>query len=87
MASYDVQFNKFAEIEGVTDEDGNFEFERTLEDYLVGQPLEGGKAMVRFTVEVTDKADHKEIIYHTLYVSKNTIEIALLPKAEKLFPV
>ena len=86
MASYDVEFNKFAEIEGVTDKDGYFEFEESLENYLTGQPLENGKAMVRFAVEVTDKAEHKEIIYHTLYVSENTIQTTLIPESGEIVP-
>jgi len=86
LASYDVQFNTFSEVEGLTDEKGNFEFEAPLPEYLVGQPLEGGKAMVRFAVEVTDKAEHKEIIYHTLYVSENTIQTTLIPESGEIVP-
>ncbi len=86
LASYDVEYHKFAEIQGKTDEDGNFIFEQSLEKYLVGQPLEGGKGMVRFTIEVTDKAEHKEIIYETLFVSKDTVQITLVPESGEIVP-
>jgi len=86
IASYDIQFNKFTDIEGKTDEKGNFKFEEGLQSYLAGQPLEGGKGIVRFTVEVTDKAEHKEIIYHTLFVSKDTVMITVIPESSDIVP-
>ncbi|MEQ8168076.1 MAG: MG2 domain-containing protein [Candidatus Eremiobacterota bacterium] len=86
LASYDVEYHKFAEIQGKTDEYGNFTFEQSLEKYLVGQPLEGGKGIVRFTVDVTDKAEHKEINYETLFVSKDTVQITILPESGEIVP-
>jgi len=86
LASYDAEYHKFAEIQGKTDDDGNFIFEQSLEKYFAGQPLEGGKGMVRFTVEVTDKAEHKEIIYETFFISKDTVQITIVPESGEIVP-
>lgn len=74
LACYDgVSFNKFSEIEGLTDKDGYFKFEEEVK--------ESDETALRCRVEVTDKTGRKESKEETFYVSENTITITPVPES------
>ncbi|NLX07663.1 MAG: hypothetical protein GXY33_21200 [Phycisphaerae bacterium] len=85
-AKFDVEYVDFEQIEGKTDENGHYAFEVKLPEHFVGQPLEQGKASVKFEVKVTDTADHKETITRNVTVTNAPILIAAVPESGKLVP-
>lgn len=81
LATFDVEFTEFASVQGTTDAEGLFAFEAQLPNYLVGQSLEQGKAIVRLTVEVTDTAGQmvkKEI---GIPVAKSAFDVVVIPES------
>jgi 5-hydroxyisourate hydrolase-like protein (transthyretin family) len=85
-ATFDVAFKDFFQVEGTTGEDGSFSFDFRLPDYLVGQPLEEGNALLKIAAEVTDKAEHSEKKTITLPVSKQALRIAVVAESGVLSP-
>ena len=82
----DVQTTEFASLSGTTGPEGLFDFELALPDYLVGQPLEGGNALVVLEVTVTDTADHGEVKTLPLVVSDSAINLVAVPESGALVP-
>ncbi|MDO8588881.1 MAG: alpha-2-macroglobulin family protein [Armatimonadota bacterium] len=86
LAKFDVGFNDFGEINGVTNDSGVFEFEQKLPAFFAGQPLEQGDAFFKAEVSVTDGADHTEKITSMVPVAKSPLKLVVIPEAGRLVP-
>lgn len=86
LSKFDVGFDRFATIEGTTDEAGHYTFEEKLPDYFVGQPLEQGKAFVKADVSVRDTAEHKEKTTRNITISRNPVYAVAVPESGDLIP-
>lgn len=86
LSKFDAQFEKFAELKGKTDENGHYEFETTLPDYFVGQPLEQGNAFAQIEVAVTDTAEHEEKKSATRAIAANAFNIVAVPESGSVVP-
>jgi uncharacterized protein YfaS (alpha-2-macroglobulin family) len=82
----DVQPTAFAEIRGVTGDDGSFPYELPLPTVLVGLPLDQGKAQVVLKVSVTDGAGHEEKVERPLLVAQSGLVAKLIPETQSLIP-
>lgn len=85
-STFVVGQQQFAELSGATDETGLYRFEFDLPDYLVGQPLEQGKAMVLMDVTVEDKAEHEESVSTSVPVAKDPIQLVVVPESGNVVP-
>jgi uncharacterized protein YfaS (alpha-2-macroglobulin family) len=85
-STFVVDQQQFAELAGKTDETGLHKFEFDLPDYLVGQPLEQGKAVVLMDVTVADKAEHEETVSASVPVAKEPIQLLIVPESGKIVP-
>jgi 5-hydroxyisourate hydrolase-like protein (transthyretin family) len=83
---YDIGFQKEAEIDGKTGDDGMYHFTYDLPDYFVGEPLEKGNAFVRLDVEVIDQANHSEKISAKKKVVRDVIGLSIVPEGGMLRP-
>jgi len=86
LSKFDAQFEKFAELKGKTDENGHYEFETTLPDYFVGQPLEQGNAFAQIEVAVTDTAEHEEKKSATRAIAADALNIVAVPESGSVVP-
>ncbi len=80
-AAWDVEFSNFASVNGTTNDEGIYAFTMKLPDYLVGQDLEQGKAVVRVTVEVTDTAGQQVTKEFALTVAEAPVIVAVIPES------
>ena len=80
-SAWDVEFSQFASVSGFTSGEGIYAFEMKLPDYLVGQDLEQGKAVVRVTVVVTDTAGQQVTKELALTVAESPILVAVIPES------
>ena len=78
--TFDVQRSDVFTLEGVTDADGNFNFEFDLPAYLAGSDLEGGLARFYVQVSVTDQAQHSETASLSLPVAGSALMIQAVPE-------
>jgi hypothetical protein len=85
-SAYDIGFTAFQTVNGVTNGEGVFDFDLTLPDYLVGQDLESGNALVTLEVTVIDTAEHAEKAYIPLVVAKAPINLVAIPESGELVP-
>ncbi|MCD6309819.1 MAG: hypothetical protein J7M18_03835 [Candidatus Eremiobacteraeota bacterium] len=85
-STFDVAWKRFGEYHGKTGKDGSYDFEIKLPDYLLGQPLEKGKAVVKLDFEVIDTAKHKEKKTVSLPITRSPIAIDVFPEGGKLQP-
>ncbi|MHC4645741.1 MAG: MG2 domain-containing protein [Planctomycetota bacterium] len=85
-AKFDVQYVDFQSIEGKTDKQGHYTFDVRLPKDFVGQPLEAGKASVKFEIKVVDTADHKETITKNVTVTASPIIVVAVPESGELIP-
>ncbi|MHC5038620.1 MAG: MG2 domain-containing protein [Planctomycetota bacterium] len=83
-STFEVSFRKFATWQGKTGEGGECEFEIKLPDYFVGQPLMQGKGLVKFDIQVTDTADHKEKKTVNTTVSEGSLVIHAFPEGGRV---
>lgn len=86
LSKFDAQFEKFAELKGKTDENGHYEFETTLPEYFVGQPLEQGNAFAQIEVAVTDTAEHEEKKSATRAIAADALNIVAVPESGSVVP-
>lgn len=86
LYGYDVEFTPFATLNGTTDGEGLYAFQTQLPNYLVGQTLEQGKALVRVTAEVADTAGQKVTKELALTVAQNPLELVLIPESGTVVP-
>jgi len=74
------------EIIGKTNDDGLYSFEYELPDYLIGQPLEDGKALVMMEIFVTDAAEHEQKVAKNLLVTSNLFDVVVIPESGTVVP-
>jgi hypothetical protein len=74
------------EIVGATNDEGLYTFEYKLPDYLVGQPLEDGKALVLMEVTVTDLAEHEQKVAKQLLVTDHLLDVVVIPESGEVIP-
>ncbi len=86
LSKFDVEFEKFAEIKGKTDENGHYQFETELPSHFVGQPLEQGNAFVKIDVSVTDTAEHEEKKTVTRTVAAEPLNLVVIPESGTYMP-
>ncbi|MBN1148034.1 MAG: hypothetical protein JXA78_12320 [Anaerolineales bacterium] len=84
--TFDVQQNLAVELQGVTDEQGNFEFEFDLPAYIAGSDLEGGLGRFYVQALVTDLARHSETANLLLPVSNSLLVVEAIPEGGQFRP-
>lgn len=85
-SKFEIQFEKFAEVEGTLDEKGHWQFEIALPTYFAGTPIEQGKASVRLEAEVVDTAEHREEKVTMTPVAAAPLSIFAIPESPNLAP-
>jgi len=83
---YQAQWIPSKVIEGEANGEGIFHFEHTLPTTLVGQPVEGGNALVLLEVEVTDNAGQVQSSNRQVTVARRAVEATLIPESGALVP-
>lgn len=83
---YDVEWAPFVVLDGKTDETGLYSFEFDLPEYLVGTTVDAGKATVLLEATVTDTAGQEVVASRELTVSKQAVELTVIPENEILLP-
>ena len=83
-ATLDAGRTVFAELQGMTNEDGLYAFEAQLPDYVVGLPLEQGGGMVELAVSVEDSAGQRRDVTRTLRVARGALEVVVVPESGQL---
>jgi len=86
VRTYEVDMQLLEVINGVTDEEGFFDFSYQLPYQFVGVPLEKGSSRLFFDISVTDQAQHTENITHSVPIAQNSIDIELIPESGDLVP-
>jgi hypothetical protein len=81
-----VGVEEIGRIEGTTDAEGGFEFEHVLPAALVGRPLHQGRASVEFEATVADAAGHQEKGRVSLPVTRDLLDVVVVPAARTLVP-
>jgi uncharacterized protein YfaS (alpha-2-macroglobulin family) len=84
--TFDFQRQDVFTLEGTTDADGEYAFDFTLPDYIVGTDLEGGAGRFYLEAAVTDRAAHTESSSFSLPVSQSRITIRAIPESGQLRP-
>ena len=84
--TFDFERQDVFQIQGSTNEDGEFEFDFSLPDYLVGTELEGGIARFYLEASVTDLANHTESSSFSTPVAQNTLVINVIPESGTIRP-
>ena len=84
--TFDVERTTVVNLQGVTNENGRFDFEFTLPSYIAGSDLEGGLGRFYLLASVTDQAKHIESINQSIPVSQNMIVIEAIPEGGILHP-
>ncbi len=80
FSAFDVDFSDFATVTGTTDAEGLYAFTVQLPSYLVGQPLEQGKALVKASLEVTDTAGQTVSKDAAIVVAQSALSVLLIPE-------
>lgn len=86
LYTFDVEFTLIATLAGKTDSEGTFAFNIQLPNYLVGQSLEQGKAIVRLVAEVTDTAGQIVQKESGLTVAQDAILAVVIPESGTIIP-
>jgi 5-hydroxyisourate hydrolase-like protein (transthyretin family) len=84
--TFDIERQQAINIQGKTDEEGDFEFEFTLPDYFVASGLEGGLSQFIMEIAVQDQAEHIERTALSLPVAQESIVIEAVPESGELKP-
>jgi len=84
--NYVAEWAPETEISGELNDEGLYSFKYTLPEYLIGQPLEDGKALVMLEIAVTDGAEHEQKVAKTVVVTQNALDIALIPESTDVIP-
>jgi hypothetical protein len=82
--TFDFERQDIFTIEGKTDEDGRFEFEFMLPEYIAGTEFEGGAARFYLEAAVTDQTNHTENASHSLPVAQSMIIIEAIPESGQI---
>ncbi len=78
--TFDVERVPVFNIEGTTDQDGYFQFDFELPQYIAGTDLEGGLGQFYLQATVTDLTEHNEVANLSLPVSETPIIIEAIPE-------
>lgn len=84
--TYDVERVTTFTLQGMTDPEGNFEFEFDLPAYIAGSELEGGLGRYYLQASVTDQAQHTESAELSLPVAVSAIVINAVPEGGFIRP-
>ncbi|NIM93334.1 MAG: hypothetical protein GTO18_06445 [Anaerolineales bacterium] len=84
--AFDVERTDVFNIQGMTNEDGFFNFEFNLPEYMVGTDLEGGLGSFYIQASVTDQAQHTEITNLSILISEDPLVIEVVPESGELRP-
>ncbi|HEX2980921.1 MAG TPA: MG2 domain-containing protein, partial [Anaerolineaceae bacterium] len=79
--TFDFERQVVVTLDGTTDEDGNFDFEFDLPNYLVGSDLDNGSGRFYLQATVTDLAAHTETANLSLPVAQNRLVIQAMPES------
>lgn len=79
--TFDVEMVRVFELQGATDEAGNYEFRFDLPAYIAGSDLEGGLGRFYLQATLTDQAAHSETANLALPVSGNALIIEAIPES------
>jgi len=83
---YEAEWVPMETIQGVTNDSGLYAFSFKLPNYLVGQPIEGGKAMVMVEFSVTDTASHEQKVAKNLIVTDKVMDVVAIPESGEVVP-
>ena len=83
---YEAEWTPDQIITGQTNDAGLYVFDYDLPDYVVGQPLDQGKALVLMEIAVTDLASQKVVQAKNILVTDALMDIALLPESGTVVP-
>ncbi len=73
-------------IDGEANAEGIFHFEHRLPETLVGQPVEGGNALVLLQIEVTDGAGQIQTANRQITVARSALDATLFPESGVVVP-
>lgn len=82
--TFDVGFEPLPAIEVALDGAGLGVAEVRIPDWLAGQPLEQGNAIVRVDVSVTDATEHTQTATRTLIVANQDLLLSMIPASRVL---
>jgi hypothetical protein len=74
------------EIVGTTNDEGLYAFDYVLPDYLIGQPIEDGKALILMEITVTDLAEHEQKVAKQLLVTNHLLDVVAIPESGEVIP-
>ena len=83
---YEAEWTPLAELEGTTNDAGIYNFSFDLPDYLVGQPLEGGNAMMLMEITVVDTAAHEQKVARNLVIAASPLDVVIVPESGTVVP-
>lgn len=84
--TFDFERQDVVQLEGFTDSDGDFAFEFSLPDFIVGTDFEGGAGRFYLEASVTDLAQHTESSSFSIPVSQSSIVIEAIPESGQVRP-
>lgn len=84
--TYDFERQDVFTLQGTTDAQGNYAFEFTLPDYIVGSDLDSGLGTFYLQASVTDQTKHTENKGTTLPVAENALIIEAIPEGGQFRP-
>ena len=79
--TFDVERTVTVSIQGNTGEDGSFEFDFDLPQYIAGSEFEGGLGRYYLQASVTDQAQHTEVSNLSLPVAGSALMIEAVPES------
>jgi uncharacterized protein YfaS (alpha-2-macroglobulin family) len=84
--TFDVQRNTVLNLQGTTDDAGNYTFEFDLPGYIAGSDLEGGLGRFYLQASLIDQANHTEISNLSFPVSQKSLVIEAIPEGGQFRP-
>ncbi len=83
---WDVERTVVVDIQGQTDENGQYEFAFDLPEYFAGSGLESGQAQFALEVTVIDQTDHPEQVSQVLPIAAQPLVIEAVAESGRLKP-
>ncbi|NIM94843.1 MAG: hypothetical protein GTO18_14175 [Anaerolineales bacterium] len=84
--TFDFERQDVFSIQGTTDENGEYEFDFDIPDYLIASGLDGGIGRFYLEASVTDLAEHTEQSSFSLPVAQSQIVIEAIPESGTFRP-
>lgn len=85
-ATLDIGETVFRQVQGKTDDSGEFTVSVELPSSLAGLPLEQGNALVNLRVTTTDTAGQQVVQEQLVTLAQNAVDLAIVPEAGQLVP-